>query len=324
MTSTIPTRRVSHPFWIGLFAFIGFSFLVFFILWLGAARWFQEYQLYVTYFDTSVEGIEPGTAVKYQGIPVGRVKTVHLAPDGKLIEIVMELEADMQVDTTLRVKQALASIAGGKFLQLFYPESPEEYPPLPLQFQPPYPVIPSAPSDIETLELALNEVINNLRMIDTKGISEGTKRFLHSIANFVDNPELRTAIAQTAHITSQLRQLLERFDSTGVIEQLGRTGRSLSQTSARLSETIENLQQQITHLRLDQKADQIVARYDTVMVRLEQTILTLQQLSALTTERLLSTAAELERTSRELRLTLRTLREDFGPLMLTEPPDEEE
>ncbi len=322
MMTTIPTRRLSHPFWIGVFVFLGFSLFAFFILWLGAARWFQEYQRYATYFDTSVEGIEPGTPVKYQGIPVGRVETVHLAPDGKLIEIVMEIETGMRVDTSLRVKQALASIAGGKFLQLFYPEHTEHYPPLPLSFEPPYPVIPSAPSDIETLEMALNEVINNLRLIDTKGISDGTKRFLNSIADFVDNPQLKMAIEDAAQVTAHLQQLLQQFDSTRVIAHIGQASQEMMRTTQKLAQTVTDLQQQIVRLQIDRKAQHIVARYDSVTYRLEQAIATLQQLSTITTEQLLDVTAEFEQASRTLRQTLQMLREDFGPMMLTEPPEE--
>lgn len=322
MNALIPTRQNVHPFWIGVFSLVGFSLLAFFILWLGAVRWFQEQQIYVTYFDTSVEGLEPGSQVKYQGVPIGRVKSVHLAPDGRLIEVIMEIESSMQVDSNLRAKQALTSIAGGKFIQLFYPENPEQFPPLPLSFKPAYPVIPSAPSDIETLETALNEVINNLRLIDTKGISEGTIQFLNSIASFVDNPDLRTAIAHTASITQSLDSLIEQIKQIDAVHTVEFSLQKFAATADEFERTINSLQQQITQLQLDTRFQKAFERYDSVMTHIDQTAKITHRHMPQLLMKLSSTLTALEKTNQQLQHTLRTLQEDFGPLLLTEPPEE--
>ena len=52
-------------------------------MWLSANKFLKEQIYYVTYFDGSVEGLNVGSPVKYQGVPCGAVQALEVAPDGK-------------------------------------------------------------------------------------------------------------------------------------------------------------------------------------------------------------------------------------------------
>ena len=83
-------HKQSTKFKIGLFL-IGILLLtVAILIWLGASRYFEDSQTAVAYFSESVQGLESDSPVKFRGVPVGRIKKIRMAPDGRLIEVVME------------------------------------------------------------------------------------------------------------------------------------------------------------------------------------------------------------------------------------------
>ena len=84
-------RRPSHLV-IGLFTSIGIVIGAGLIFWLGASKYFEKGDTYVTYFDESVQGLQVDSSVKYRGVDIGRVKQIRVAPDNRLIEVVMKIQ----------------------------------------------------------------------------------------------------------------------------------------------------------------------------------------------------------------------------------------
>ena len=50
------------------------------LIWIGASRFFEDTVPFVTYFSESVQGLDPGSSVKYRGVPAGRVAKIRIAP----------------------------------------------------------------------------------------------------------------------------------------------------------------------------------------------------------------------------------------------------
>ena len=88
-------NKFTGAFLIGIFVLTGLVILIATVIWLGKTQFMEESKLYVTYFDGSVEGLEKGSPVKYLGVPVGTVDKIKVAPDGKLVEIVMQIESTL-------------------------------------------------------------------------------------------------------------------------------------------------------------------------------------------------------------------------------------
>ena len=64
----------AHKLQVGIFVIAATLIGVGTAIWLGASRFFENTSLMVTYFSESVQGLEPGSAVKYRGVPAGRVR----------------------------------------------------------------------------------------------------------------------------------------------------------------------------------------------------------------------------------------------------------
>ncbi len=335
---SIPTRRVSSPFMIGAFVLVGLATLVVLTLWLGAAKFFQEYNEFNTYFDTSVQGLEAGQPVKYQGVPVGNIQRLRLADDGKLIEVSVRINKNVAINDSMRLRIEMASIAGSRYLLLFYPADRvllRIHPELP--FKPDHPVIPSAPSSIEELRVSLNEALNNVLAIDTRGISKESVRALRSIAEVMDNPEIAEILHNVNLSAKGVGRLVGAFDTAKIVNKAGNVMNDAQETSKNLvlmSETLlrtaEQLEKvtarvdkEIDEMELTRQTEKVVSRYDSTMIGIQNSVVTLTRRADNSVSNLSILIQELKATNRDLRKSLRMVNDNPSQLLFAEPPPKE-
>ena len=177
--------RKTSKFMIGLFVTIGILIGMVAIVWLGASKYFEKGATYVTYFDESVQGLQLDSAVKYRGVEVGRVEKIRVAPDNRLIEVIMkiDLRGELEHDDVAQLKAA--GITGIVFVELSRKDLGEPDLSPKITFASTYPVIPSKPSDIKQLLIGIDNVIQSLKKIDTEGISDQVKSTLKVLESTV-------------------------------------------------------------------------------------------------------------------------------------------
>ena len=133
----------SSKFIIGLFVITGVMMCVVIIIWVGAADLFMKGSTYVTYFDESVQGLQADSAVKYRGVEIGKVQSIKVAPDYRLIEVAMkiDLSADLQYNATAQLRTL--GITGIVFIELDRLKKDDRSTSPVINFKTVYPVIPS-------------------------------------------------------------------------------------------------------------------------------------------------------------------------------------
>ncbi|MBL7190922.1 MCE family protein [bacterium] len=168
---------------------------------------------YVTYFEVTVQGLNIDSEVKYRGVRVGRVTDIMVAPDGHLIEVVMELDPKIAVPDSMRAKVELTGITGMKYIELDFvgPEMREMHPKL--SFKPPYPVIPSYPGGFEQIEQALRDIYDKIIVIDTEGISHSAKRFLDTGTMMMNDADSLIVSIDMTKCVNKLEKTIENVDS---------------------------------------------------------------------------------------------------------------
>ena len=79
------------------------------LVWVGAAKYFAKGSRYAVYFDESVQGLQVDSAIKYRGVAIGNVKRIGVAPDYRLIEVIMKINlgGDMANQTIASLKACL-------------------------------------------------------------------------------------------------------------------------------------------------------------------------------------------------------------------------
>ena len=105
-------------FTVGLFVVIGFMIGAGAIIWIGASKYFKKGDTFLTYFDESVQGLQIDSRVKYQGVDVGWVTKIDLAPDNRLVEVTMKININPDMANNIVAKLEMAGITGLVFVGL--------------------------------------------------------------------------------------------------------------------------------------------------------------------------------------------------------------
>ena len=169
-------------FMLGLFVTIGVLLAAAAILWWGASKYFQKGSPHVTYFDESVQGLQVDSSVKYRGVDVGRVEQIRVAPDNKLIAVIMkiELQGDVEKNTVAQLKAA--GITGIVFVDLDRrnPEDPDLSPKL--AFTPDYPLIPSRPSQVNKILTGIDVLMEKVKDVDFQKVFNQTEKEMRDVS----------------------------------------------------------------------------------------------------------------------------------------------
>jgi ABC-type transporter Mla subunit MlaD len=156
--------------------------------------------MYHTYFNESVQGLDEGAIVKFRGVKIGKVATIEVAQDRRLIDVGLAIDkqqADrLRLDTTalsLRSRLTIYGITGVKLIDLDFADAETPKPPM-LAFPPDRHYIPSRPSLLGSVE-------------------DDLVAFVHRLPRLVD--DTRAAIGTVEEFTRHARQLVE--DARGTV-----------------------------------------------------------------------------------------------------------
>jgi phospholipid/cholesterol/gamma-HCH transport system substrate-binding protein len=232
-------------FSVGLFLICGIAVLILAIIWLGMSNYLEKGRLYVAYFDESVQGLDVDSPVKYRGVHIGRVHSIGVAPDERLIEVVLKIESDLQPEgnaKNLVAKLKSVGITGLMFIELEH-QPPGAATPVPsYTFKPKYPVIPTRPSEISKFFQGIDDVFNTIRSIDTKTISKQVIAMLEKINRTIDQ-------ARVTQLASDMRSAVKNLQRLLNAEQVRRTVASLEKTSQNFNRMAVNADEGITQIR---------------------------------------------------------------------------
>jgi phospholipid/cholesterol/gamma-HCH transport system substrate-binding protein len=245
----------SSKFLIGLFVIIGSLICAAIIIWVGAARIFMKGSLYSVYFDESVQGLQVDSAIKYRGVEIGKVESIKVAPDYRLIEVIMkiELEGDLQKQTIATLKTA--GITGIVFIELDQLRTGDLSSSPKITFKSSYPVIPSRRSQISRFMSDTGVIMQNIKDIDLKGISDQLKNTSKAIENFVEGKRINNIMTHLESTSSNLDQAIFKINKT-IAE--GKVDRVVNETMGVLSDAhqlIGQAKNEIDALKLQEKAD---------------------------------------------------------------------
>jgi paraquat-inducible protein B len=231
----------ANPTAIGLFLIGAIVLAVTGTAVLASATWFEKRTTFVSFFQESVNGLEKGAPVKFQGVPVGTVTRILIQIDerDKTFQVPVEYEIDLtrlttqlgsfvdldddavlqqQIADGLRAQlQAESLVTGQLYIELSYrtdPAPPElERRPIAL---PEIPTMPSlmaalgtgAGSLVEDMMRVLFQVNEMLAEVDMPAINAAVVASAQAVERLVDSPEIRDAFEQVPGIASQMNQTM--------------------------------------------------------------------------------------------------------------------
>jgi len=204
----------ASKFLLGLFVIVGTLIAVIIIIWIGAADFFMSGSTYVTYFDESVQGLQADSAVKYRGVEVGKVKSINVAPDYRLIEVVMKvkLAEDLQRHTETQLRTA--GITGIVFIELDQVKPGEKSSSPTISFKTKYPIIPSRRSEISRILADTNEIMKNIKAVDFSGLADQLKNTTKAVETFLGGKHTNNIMANLESTTANIDKSMENLRVT--------------------------------------------------------------------------------------------------------------
>lgn len=219
-------------------ALVGVFVIALGLVWMGVTLWLAlgdystHYITYRVYLDESVSGLYLDAPVKYRGVDVGKVTGIALNPDvPDQVQLTLDVNATTPIREDTLAELAVQGLTGIAFVDL--KGGSLDAPVLAAKEGEEYPVIRSAPSFFERLDMSGTELMGNLNLLVT------------NLAKLLDTDGRRS-----------LRQILANIDAV--------TG-TLAARKAELGRMLEN------GARLADTGAQAAVRMEPLLAQLEKT-----------------------------------------------------
>jgi len=209
-------------FIVGLFVLIGAFILIGTILWLSSVHFYSKGKLYAAYFDESVQGLEVGSAVKYRGINIGRIKQIDIAENSRYIKVVLELDNDYTLTKDMVAQLKTVGITGFIYIELDIINN-VGIDMLTPDFASNYEVIPTVKSDINQIMQSVSDITDEFKSIELSKIANNINSLIERLdytikALHVDRfrEQLNTLLTLSEKMLKDLNKLINNIDETVV------------------------------------------------------------------------------------------------------------
>jgi phospholipid/cholesterol/gamma-HCH transport system substrate-binding protein len=253
------------------YAAVGAFVLAMVVLGLGFVIWLARGDLNATqahyhiYFSGPVSGLREGAAVEYNGVPVGKVEQVGIDPaDVALVQTTIAIDPALVVrkDAVATLQSNLLS--GVSFVQIR--GGTQDAPPLEARGKQRYPVIPSVPSTLASVQETgpellkkLNATVDRFSMILDDKNREALSESLENLRTFTAglaarNNDLAQLAGNANAATAAASKLLVSIESSytgpngigtrlnSAITDFDKVARNLADTNKQLQGTLQDVQ----------------------------------------------------------------------------------
>jgi phospholipid/cholesterol/gamma-HCH transport system substrate-binding protein len=167
---------------VGAFVMLCIAGVMVALLWLAGIQYSQEYDYYQVYFTGAVTGLGKGTAVRYNGIEVGRVDDLRFDPnDPQRVITTLEVQPGLNLRADSQASIDSQGLTGGSFVEitggtasspLLVPQPGQRYAVIRAKASTLEQIEQSAPQLLAKLNLAADRVNDLLNDKNRKSISD--------------------------------------------------------------------------------------------------------------------------------------------------------
>jgi ABC-type transporter Mla subunit MlaD len=267
-------------FRLGLFVFVSVAGVAGILFVLGGRSLFEPTMTFETYFNESVAGLDIGAPVRFRGVPLGHVTEIVLSMteyepqasyDKRRSYIIIRAKVSLPrerierlgrethdlVKSGLRVQAQLAGITGQQFLALDIFD-PGRYPPLPFDWIPKYPYVPSAPSATGEVVAGVQSFLASLNKADVHALGQNLNALIANLNNKVSEVPVAELSTEALAVLKDVRATVDRADGLMSMPDVESVLHHFSSASGRLDglladpglkQTVDNIADVSTRLR---------------------------------------------------------------------------
>jgi phospholipid/cholesterol/gamma-HCH transport system substrate-binding protein len=219
--------------------------LLLFALWAAKYSSEKDWQEYAVIFNEPVTGLSEGSSVQYNGISVGTVESLRLAPeDPRRVLATLRIQADTPIKTDTRAKMSQSGLTGPPFIQLTggSPKAPL----LVSVDRQDKPVIRTEASALQNIADTANRLVARLDQVLSDENINHVSRTLQSIDSLTgsiaaEREDLRAIIVNAKASSAELNATL--VDAHGIVRDVDRDlANKLPGLVAKLDGTLDKLQ----------------------------------------------------------------------------------
>lgn len=249
-------------FRLGLFVFVTVSVLAALLFILGGRSLFQPRFTFETYFDESVAGLDIGAPVRFRGVPLGEVTEIltssaeyesdlpfsktrayivvraRVAVSEKQVEQLRHHFGEY-ITAGMRAQTQLAGVTGQQYLGLDILDA-QKYPPLPFDWKPNYPYVPSAPSLTGEIIANAQEFLASLNKADIQKLGQNLNHLVEDMDQKLDELPVDELSAEISGAIKDVRTTVDRVNEILAKGNVEATLNNLAAASGRLEALLEN------------------------------------------------------------------------------------
>ena len=275
---------------VGLFVIVLITAGISIFMWMQLHKHNQQYKSYVVYLSEQVNGLNVDSVVRFNGVPVGYVRSIALVPSNpQLVQVVIEVAVQTPINASTYATLTTQGITGVEFLGL--KSKQVNAPPLVAKPGQRYPVIPSQPSLFMQLSEVLPEItkkitelsdsisqvfddhnreafadsLNNMRYF-TRALRDNSARMSASMAS------LQQILKQGEQVSHQLPDLIAQ--SKAAMQSINQTSRQFNHTAVTATAALHDGQ-----LTMNLVSQQLMPSVQTTLQQLNTIAVNLTQLT---------------------------------------------
>ena len=234
------------------------------------SRFLEKGQYYVTYFNESVQGLDIDSSVKYRGVSIGRVDSISVAPDSKLIEVVLKTESGKKLGKDIVAQLRSVGITGSMFVELDRKKEGEPDRSPTLSFPSEYPIVSSKPSNISQLLQGIDDVLNQIRALDLGGISGKIKLTMDNINQVIVDADVKGISTNLESSLESIGRIVDSDRWDRVMASVEDAGQSLNRIMSKADDIMTPVEDAVQSLNdIMDKADTSMDRVENTLTRLE-------------------------------------------------------
>lgn len=307
------SRTISH-FKLGLFFLITGAIILGGLLWVGATHFLEAKKSYVTFFDQSIEGLGPGASVNYLGLQVGRVASVGLAPDGKLVRVVINLQPQFKVTDSMAVELELQGITGQRYLAIVKaPPDIKKVTPA-INFPTQYPVIPARRGQLTQITDALEKIYRRVKSADIAGLINTWKQTAQDVNKLLTSEKIQQTLTNVKDMSTDIKKVMAPLSRPGNPEKWQKTFANLASAADASRKASESLAKQLQRLPPGALAS-LTQRTDRMLHTTRQSVESMQQQANQTLAALQQTLYQTNQTLASLEELINSLKEEPGRIL---------
>jgi paraquat-inducible protein B len=230
----------------------------------GGSNIFGKPTRFSVYFEESVSGLDPGAAVKLDGVRVGRVAAINVRYDATnkqaLVQAICEIDHDVLADSSgrlldlsksgqiqelvdhgLRARLVLTGITGLLFVELDF-DDPSKHPAPARRFpSEPYPVVPSIPSPLSEVQQSIIEIVADMKKIDFAGLGRQLSTLLATTNQKVSDLDVKELAGKLGRAADAVQAFLDSPEARNTFANLNQAINDARATLARVDAQVDPL-----------------------------------------------------------------------------------